>query len=334
MRSKTLVATVAVALLSLTACGSGEQAAAPAAGGWSFTDDRGTTVTAAATPQRVVAQVSSAAALKDFGVKVTGTFGPLSRPDGTVEPEAGSLVPSEVTDVTGPAYGELNLERLASLRPELLVSGKYAEFPGLWHLKEDQEKRALEITPTAGIVQSGADLPKTISRYKDLARSLGGDVDSERVKADERAFQAATQRVRDIGSRMKAENRSILAVGGLPDQYFVVVPGRNPDLAYYTEGLGLPIRTPDAPDTTGGGYFEILSWERADKYQADILMWDTRPASIPPAQLKANPVFAAMPAAANDRFVEWDAVAPLSYASYAKIMNKLADQLEAKLATF
>ncbi|MBN6036269.1 ABC transporter substrate-binding protein [Amycolatopsis sp. 195334CR] len=332
MRRKTLVATVAVALVGLTACGGGgDQAAAP--GGWSFTDDRGTTVTAAGTPQRIVAQVSSAAALKDFGVKVTGTFGPLVRPDGTVEPEAGSLVPAEVTDVTGQAYGTLNLERLASLKPELLVSGKYAEFPGLWHLEEDQEKRALELTPTAGIVQSGADLPKTISRYKDLARSLGADVESAQVKADEQAFQAAAQRVKDIGARMKAENRSIVAIGGLPDQYFVVVPARNPDLAYYTEGLGLPIKTPDNPDATGGGYFETLSWERADKYQGDLLMWDTRPASIPPAQLKANPVFAAMPAAANDRFVEWDAVAPLSYASYAKIMNKLADQLEAKLAT-
>jgi iron complex transport system substrate-binding protein len=52
-----------------------------------------------------------------------------------------------------------------------------------------------------------------------------------------------------------------------------------------------------------------------------------------PQQMKQNPLFAAQPAAAQDRFAEWDAVAPLSYASYAQIMNKLADQLENEIAT-
>ena len=333
MHRRTLATVLAVltALTALTACGADERDASKAAG-WSYTDGRGTTVNAAATPKRIVAQVSAAGALKDFGVRIAGTFGPLTRSDGSVEPEAGSLVPADVTDVTGSAYGELNLERLASLKPDLLVSGKYAEFPGLWHLSAEQEKRALEVVPTAGVLQSGSDLPATVADYKELARRLGADVDSARVKADEQAFEAAAERIKTIGKRMRAEKRAILVIGGLPEEYFVVVPARNPDLAYYVEKLGLPIRTPDAPDTAGGGYFERLSWERADKYQADILMWDTRPASQKPAQLKANPVFAAMPTVAADRFVEWDAVAPLSYASYAKIMNKVADQLEAKLA--
>ncbi|RZQ64184.1 ABC transporter substrate-binding protein [Amycolatopsis suaedae] len=328
MRSFALAAGILL-LAPLAACGSGDDQAAGT--GWTFTDGRGITVTAPETPKRIVAQVSAAAALKDFGVRVTGTFGPLTRSNGTVEPEAGSLVPAEVTDVTGPEYGTLNLERLGSLDPDLLVSGKYAEFPGLWHLLEDQEEKAKQFAPTVGIQQSGADLPATIGRYAELARRLGGDVDSERVRADQRAFEAAAQRLRTIGDRMRAANRSILAVGGVQGEYFVVVPARNPDLAYYVQGLGLPIRTPDKPDTAGGGYFERLAWEQADRYQGDVLMWDTRPASLPPDQLKANPVFAAMPAAKADRFVEWDAVAPLSYASYARIMTKLADQLDAKL---
>ena len=47
---------------------------------------------------------------------------------------------------------------------------------------------------------------------------------------------------------------------------------------------------------------------------------------------EGHPVFQALPAVQANRFVEWNAVAPLSYASYAKIMNKLADQLEQVLA--
>ncbi|CAM03347.1 iron complex transport system substrate-binding protein [Saccharopolyspora erythraea NRRL 2338] len=317
---------------ALAGCAPPEPAADSAGGRWSYTDDRGVTVNADQRPQRFIAQVSAAGALKDFGVDVVGTFGPLVKDDGTTENEAGSVNPAEVTDVTGPAYGELNMERVASLHPDLLVSGKYAEFPGLWHLTQDQEETAKSIVQTVGVQQSGVALPESIRKYEELARALGGDVDSPRVRADEEAFNAAAQRLRGLGERLRSQNRSILAVGGTPQEYFVVVPARNPDLGYYVRELGLPITTPAHPDTAGGGYFERLSWENANAYSGDILLWDTRRASMNPEQMKQNPLFAAQPAAAANRFVEWDAVAPMSYASYARIMNKLADQIERTMA--
>ncbi|WP_433868635.1 ABC transporter substrate-binding protein [Saccharopolyspora sp. CA-218241] len=324
----------AAALVAVTAVLS---ACSPAGGdraggtGWSYTDDRGVTITAEQRPERIIAQVSSAAALKDFGVDVVGTFGPLVRDDGTVEPEARGLDPRAVTDVTGPGYGEVAMERVASLEPDLLVSGKYAEFPGLWHLTAEQEEQVKSLVPTAGVQHAGVPLPETIASYRDLAAALGGDVDAARVRADEAAFHAAADRLRGIGERMKASGRTILAVGGTEQEFFAVVPGRNPDLDFYVRELGLPIIVPDHPDTAGGGYFERLSWEHAAAYPADILLWDTRAASLPPERMMENPVFAARPSAAAGRFVEWDAVAPMSYASYAGIMTELADQLEAKL---
>ena len=45
-------------------------------GSWSFTDDRGVTLTSPAVPSRIVAQTSAAAALYDFGVQVVGIYGP------------------------------------------------------------------------------------------------------------------------------------------------------------------------------------------------------------------------------------------------------------------
>ncbi|MFB9905664.1 ABC transporter substrate-binding protein [Allokutzneria oryzae] len=320
-----------VVAVGLVAAGCGSAESGQRNGSWSYTDDRGVTVTAPERPQRIVAQVSAAGALKDFGVQVVGTFGPLVTGSGAVEAEAGSIDPKTVTDVTGPAYGEVRIEQFAGLRPQLVVSGKYAEFAGLWHLTEEQEKAVKPIAPTVGVAQSGIALPESIRKYKELARALGGDVDSARVKADEQKFAAAAQRLRDLGSRLKAAGKTILAVGGTPDEYFVVVPARNPDLDYYVKELGLPITTPKNPDTAGGGYFERLSWENASAYQGDILMWDTRRASLSPEQMKRNPVFAALPAAAANRFVGWDAVAPMSYASYANIMTRVADQIDATL---
>lgn len=300
---------------------------------WSFTDGRGVTVTDDKVPERIIAQVSAAGALSDFGVNVVGTFGPLMRQDGTVEPEAGSVDPRRVTDVTGPGYGEINMELAASLQPDLLVSGKYAGFAGLWHLTQDQEEKVKGFVPTVGIEQSGRPLPDAIAAYQNLARALGGDVDSPRARADKAAFDAAAQRLRQLGTRLRAEGRTILAVGGSPQEFYVAVPERAPDLDYYADGLGLPIVTPRHPDLPGGAYFERLSWENADTYRGDVYLWDTRSASMTPQQMKKNPLFAAQPAAAQDRFAEWDAVAPLSYTSYAKIMNKLADQLEDKIST-
>ncbi|GLZ33727.1 hypothetical protein Lesp02_59150 [Lentzea sp. NBRC 105346] len=318
------------AVLIITGLLAGCSAAPDTGQGWSFTDDRNETVSARERPQRIIAQVSAAGALTDFGVKVTGTFGPLKKDDGTVEAEAGSVDPASVTDVTGGGYGELNLEKIAGLSPDLLVSGKYAEYAGLWHVTEEQEKSVRKMVPTVGILQSGKALPDTIARYRDLAKALGGDVDSARVKADFDAFTKASDRIRSIGSRMRAENKTVLAVGGTTEGYFVAVPARAPDLAYYVS-LGLPITTPANPDLPGGGYFERLSWENAGTYRPDVLLWDTRRASNKPEEMKQHPVFAALPAAAANRFVGWDAVAPMSYASYAKIMNRLADQLEISL---
>ncbi len=303
-------------------------------GAWSFTDDRGVAVRADEQPKRIIGQVSSAAALQDFGVPIAGTFGPLTSRDGSPERQAGSIDPSRVTDVTGNSYGELNMERVAIARPDLLVSGKYAGFGGLWHLNEQQERKVSEIVPTAGIQQDGKPLPEVIGRYEELARALGADVASPKVEQDKRAFDAATHRIAELGKKLRSQNRSILTVGGTREQYYVVSPGRNPDLAYYAKELGLPITEPANPDVAGGGYFEHLSWERASAYQGDIMLWDTREASLPPEQMKQNPTFASLPSVKADRFVPWDALAPYSYASYAKTMNQLADRIEAKLATF
>lgn len=320
---------VAGAVLALAGCtpagGGGEQHA------WSYTDDRGAEVSTEQRPRDVVAQVSAAGALQDFGVPIAGTFGPLVRSDGSTEPEAGSIDPQQVTDVTGPGYGEVNLERLATLEPDVVVSGKYAEYPGLWHLTEDQEAMVRELAPTIGVQQSGIALPEAIEKYRGLARALGADADSERVRADERAFHDAADRLRGIGDRMRAAGTNILAVGGTEQEYFVVDPHRNPDLDFYVRELGLPITVPDNPDEAGGGYFERLSWENAGAYPADIMLWDARTASLPPERMKRNPIFAAQPAAAADRFAKWEAVAPLSYASYAGIMHELADELQAQL---
>ncbi|MFD5830364.1 ABC transporter substrate-binding protein [Lentzea sp. NPDC060358] len=328
--------TVAAVLLLGLVAGCGGNAPADqqqGTGQWSFKDDRGKEVTAPERPKRVVAQVSAAGALKDFGVDVVGTFGPLKRADGTTDPEAGSIDPSKVTDITGPGYGEIDFEKFAALDADLVVAGYYPEVTGLWHLTAEFEKKVLEIAPTVGIGQSKIKLPEGIKRFQELAQSLGGDTGSAKVKADEEAFTKAADRLKAIGAKMTAANQKIQVVGGDPKLFYVAVPARNPDLDWYVSELGLPLLTPEKPDTEGGGYFQSLSWENSGTYKEHVIMWDTRQHVLNPEKMKeGHPVFQALPAVQANRFVEWNAVAPLSYSSYAAIMNKLADQLDQALA--
>src|SRR5829696_136377 len=99
MRSRLLAATAAIALMTLAACGSSSSDDA-GGGPWTYTDDRGTKISLDSTPKRIVAQSSLAAGLKDLGVDVVGTFGPLKRTDGSLDPQAAGLDPDEITDVT------------------------------------------------------------------------------------------------------------------------------------------------------------------------------------------------------------------------------------------
>ncbi|MFS8099639.1 ABC transporter substrate-binding protein [Lentzea alba] len=324
--------TVAVVLLLGLVAGCGGNAQTEQGGQWSFKDDRGKEVTAPERPKRVVAQVSAAGALKDFGVNVVGTFGPLKRADGSTDPEAGSIDPSQVTDITGPGYGEIDFEKFAALNADLVVSGYYPEVTGLWHLTGEFEEKVLKVAPTVGIGQSKIQLPQGVKRFQELAKALGGDTESAKVKADEEAFTKAADRLKTIGAKMKAANQKIQVVGADPKLFYVAVPARNPDLDWYVTELGLPLLTPEKPDTEGGGYFQSLSWENSGTYKEHVIMWDTRQHVLNPEQMKeGHPVFQALPAVQAGRFVEWNAVAPLSYSSYAKIMNKLADQLDTAL---
>ena len=84
-------------------------------GAWSFTDDRGVTVSLPALPQRIVAQVTAAASLWDYGVRPVGIFGPQRRADGTPDPLAGNIDLDAVTSL-GEAWGEFDLERLIALQ--------------------------------------------------------------------------------------------------------------------------------------------------------------------------------------------------------------------------
>lgn len=321
---RTLTAVLAAALMTLAACGSSDSDGASAdAAAFSFTDDLGTTIELDEVPDRLVVQSSMAAALTDLGLgdKIVGVFGPL-KADGDAAQVAGLDIDS-VEDVTGGGdYGTVDVEKVVELEPDLVITSQYLA-PDLWYVNEASATALKKLVPILVVDFDGKTLPELLDGTERAAKALGADLEASDVTASHDAFEAAGERVKQVATQLG--DRTILAGSGATDLFYVSNPKVSPDLSYWVDQLGLPITIPDNPDE--GGYFESLSWEKADKYPADVFLYDDRVGEAGLKQLKDEKVFGTLEAAKNDAYVPWTSVAPPSYQAYADLMDRLADDL-------
>lgn len=323
---RTLASAAALtALLALAACG-GEASTtdAEADGPWTFTDDRDRVIKRDKTPTRIVAQSSVAGGLWDLGIKPVGAIGPLKNADGSANQQVGNLDPSKVSDVTGAGYGELDLEKLTETNPDLVVTHMYVP-PELWYINDATAKKVEKLVPTLALNFKETPLTETFDLVENLAKKLGADIETKVIKDDRAAFDAATDRLKDLGTKL--EGKKILAVSATPDSFYAGDIDQFPDLDLARD-LGLDFVSAKAPE---GAYWEELSWEKSDKYDADIILWDNRSGETLVDGLKAQPVFSTIKGAKNDAYVPWQAEGAASYKAYAKIFNELVDNLEKQL---
>ncbi|MFH8681181.1 ABC transporter substrate-binding protein [Streptomyces lydicus] len=310
----------------LAACG-GDKGSAGANGGaeggpWAFTDDRRKKVSLKSTPQRIVAFTGTAAALHDFGIddRIVGVFGPTKLKNGKPDPQAGDLDVDKVT-VIGNAYNQFNVEKYAALRPDLLVTNMYE--PGaLWFVPDDSKDKITALAPSVAITSSRVPLARIIERYAELAQALGADLNAKKVTDAKARFEKASEALRKAA---KSHPVKVLACSGSPDLFYASNPGINADLMYY-KSLGVDLIVPDHLDK--GGYFESLSWENADKYQADVLLLDNRTATLQPKELAAKPSWTKLPAVKAGQITPWSSEPRFSYAGAAPLLESLTKAIE------
>lgn len=309
---------------ALAACGdsaSGEADSGGAGAAWRFEDDRGKVAKADRTPERIVGYVASAAALHDFGIECTGVFGPTKLPNGEPDLQAGDLDVDEVT-VIGNAYGQFNVEKYASLQPELLVTNMQ-EPPTLWYLPEESTEDITSLAPAVGIRTSGTSLKTAIERYAELAGSLGADLGAEKVVRAKSRFEQASQTLtRTAGDR---GGLKVLAVSASAEMLYAAVAEDFGDLRYYKQ-LGVEFVTPENPG--GRGFWEESSWETIDRYEADVVMVDRRTGNLQPDELQeTKPTWRRLPAVAAGQVIPWQSEAHHSYAGQAPLIEALTAAL-------
>src|SRR5690606_7488504 len=314
----------------LTACGddkkdsgSGSKGEAKS-GPWSYKDDRGKTVKLDKVPANIVAFTGVAAALYDYGIEVKGVFGPTKTKDGKADVQAGDMDISKVT-ILGNVWDQFNVEKYAALAPDVLISTTFDSAGTLWYVPEKSKDKIAKLAPSVAISVYDRQLTKPLQRMWELAESLGADMKAAKVVEAKKRFEEASERLRKAAKA----NPDIKVMAGSASQELFYVSGSNlsVDLEYF-KSLGVNFVEPseEAKKDTGG-WFESLSWENIDKYEADIIMMDDRTSAIQPKDL-TEATWKKLPAVKAGQVIPRSAEPILSYDKCVPLVENLAAALE------
>lgn len=304
--------------LALTACGGDEQSASTAkpGGPWTFKDDRGVEVTLPARPKRIVAHEYAAAALWDYGIRPVGIYG-------SVALEKQPLMQDfDLTGIesVGEVWGEVNLEALAAARPELIVSTYWPSEKLLGGIKDDKlEKKMTAIAPIVGI-HAQVPATTTIAHFEALAGNLGADLQGPELTAIRKRFENAVSAFR-AAAKQKAD-LCVLAVATAPDALYVAKTQDYSDLREY-DSWGLNVVSGKSSDP----YWDTLSWESADKYPADLILYDGRAHAPAPKELAKLPVWPRLPAVRADQLSPWHMEEAVSYRLFTRHIEELTAKI-------
>lgn len=310
------------ALFVLAGCGGEDESGAPAdAGGgglWEFTDDRGKKATRDSRPTKIVAQLSAAATLWDFGIRPVGTWGETKGIDvlkGNVDVDAVQWI--------GQTWGEFNIEKLASLTPDLLVAPMQTK-DQLWYVPEDAVGKIEPLCPSVGINQFEVPVDKVIGRFAELAGSLGADLDATAVTGAKAEFEAAGTA---LGEAVKAKpGLRVAFVSGNKENLYLGNAKIFSDLSYL-QNIGVNFVQPTVP--ANEPHWEVLSWEQAGKYPMDVLLYDSRNPSYFTTDLARYPTVANLPAVKANQAVAWNPETPSTWAAFGKALRDLTGKLSA-----
>jgi iron complex transport system substrate-binding protein len=303
----------------LAGCGTSASSddGARSSGPWSFVSGNGKTVKLDKTPKRIIASGAEAAALISFGIKPVGIYANTPVED---DPNLKDLDLAGIT-ILGETWGEIDVEKAASLHPDLIVADWWpAEkaYSGLEEGAKAASKKLLDLAPIVGVAQ-GHSIEKLATGYEELAASLGADVDDPGIAQDKKAFHAARAAFkRAVAAK---PGLSVLAVSPADDVLYVANPAYAPELLDF-ERWGLDVIDPDKPDK-GFPYWENLSWENADTYQPDLLLIDDRTYESTLKQGEKQPTWDSIAAAKRKAYARWPAYWMHTYGDYAEQLTQL-----------
>lgn len=318
-----------VASLALTACGSDDKTSASSDTAWSYTSANGDTIKLDHKPERIIASAAEAAGLMAYGIKPVGIY---YAQGASWEPGLQGKDLSGIK-VIGKEWGKIDAEAAAQLKPDLIVADwwpQQKEYQGFEEGADAASMKVRKLAPVIGANQQGS-LLEVVEWYEGFAKSMGVETASSTYAADKKTFQDTKTAFQ---AAVKAKpGLSALAVSPADDLLYVAVPKYSTSLTDFKD-WGLDVIDPDSPKADFP-YWEYLSWEKADKYQADLLMLDDRGYENTIKTGERQPTWDKIKAAAAREYTPWPGFWIHTYADYTaqlKTLTAAVEKADANLA--
>ena len=262
-----------------------------------------------------------------FGIKPVGIYA-----DESVKTDP-NLKDLDLTgiEILGEEWGKIDVEKAAGLRPDLIVGrlvagGEGAQRPGGRRRREEQEARR------AGARRRAS--PRA-SRSSTWPRATRSSPRAWAPRSTPRRSPRTRRRSRTAVDRFKeavAAKPGLTAAAMSPadDKVYVANPEYAPELLDFQK-LGPRRSSTRASPDPGFPYWENLSWENADKYQPDLILWDGR-SYTPTANAewgKKQPTWFSIKAAKAGAVVAWPAYWLHTYGHFATELDKLTEAIKA-----
>jgi iron complex transport system substrate-binding protein len=277
------------------------------------------TVTLPARPERVVGYLPLASALWDYGLRPVGVYGTTLRPDGTPEVFVGNI-DLDAVESLGETYGELDIEKLVALKPDLIINDRWYDTMDLWGMQPGAVEQIEQIAPIVEIKYTGRQVTETLASVEKLAVALGADPEAPEIVESKRAFEEAVTELK--AAIAEKPGLTVMFMSGTPEEsLYVANPLQSADMTLY-QSLGLDIVVPEIDPTE---YWEELSWEQAGKYPVDLFLIDSRQWSNTGEQLQAIATFGSLPAAKAGAFGAWDIEYVPSYQGFTPVITALTE---------
>lgn len=283
---------------------------------WSFTDDRGETVTFDEQPTRVVAWQAIVPALVELGIEPVGViaFNDLATNPAFIE--AG--VDVDALTAVSTSYGEVDIEALAALEPDLILTYTFGGDYLQGFTDGNTQELAGQVAPFIAM-DANAPVLTGIERMDELAEVLGADLGSEQNQQAAADFDEAVASLEALA----AERPGLTAAfgGPSPDGLFVAPTESYPELQFYEE-LGL--------DVFSGTQDSVVSWELVEGVDADVFLIDDRSTPEELADLSDVATWRVIPAVAAEQYsATWRFLLSYSRADYARTINRMLPTLTA-----
>lgn len=315
MKKTALVALGAAAALVLAACSTSDQETAQedtAAGNgeqltFSHPSIEGLNIDFESQPETLVMDCYAYSSLHEYGFEPDALFGyecdnPALMGDADIEG----------IDTVG-QDGEIDLEKLAELRPDAIIGNGNAD--GWSWFDEDVNAQLQRVAPFVPLPSEGS-IDKKIADTREIAEFFGADVEAENIVAADEDYAAAKEA---FTQAVDGKDYNFLLASPAKEMLYTGVGFAQADLL---EELGANIVGPDAP--AEGNPWGQVAWEEASSYPADIILAENYDETAPfTAQLWDD-----LPAVQADQVSTWSSKGALTSRTYADWLQDLADKVE------